>query len=174
MMLSLENGAETTAPHLMNWPAIEAHARERFREQDLALTDLRATVLRELWESGTPQGAYGLTRLLNAHLPKPLAPNSIYRVLALLHELRLVRRITSQQTFKVVNPGEREDDVLLLCERCGDCMSAGHARIGDELLELASAHEFAPSNRIVEIVGTCGPCARSLPDSVCRPALRRA
>lgn len=136
---------------------MEAHARAVCEASRFEFTALRSAVLQTLWAAGTPLGAYELTRRVNLGLTKPLASNSVYRILDFLIHAGLARHIASRQAFVVVPPSQLPDAVLLLCDKCGRC-AACEATVLPDLKKLAAAEGFKFERPIIEVAGTCASC----------------
>lgn len=130
----------------------------------VTLTKLRLAVLRQLWATrGSAIGVYDLTANIIHSDGGQIAPNSVYRVLAKLQALGVVRRIESRQAYKLMQGGAADGDIFLLCDPCKSIAAIYDSGIETVLADRARAEGFGLQSRIIEISGHCGPCRRAAP-----------
>ena len=68
-------------------------------EQNARMTTTRESVLRLLWQSHRPLGAYQLQDQLAELLNKPIAPPTVYRAIEFLLQLGLIHRLPSLNAY---------------------------------------------------------------------------
>ncbi|WP_408589186.1 Fur family transcriptional regulator [Novosphingobium sp.] len=123
-------------------------------------TDMRADVFAALAALQKPASAYDIARNVSALRDKPVAPNSVYRILDLFVRTNLARRVESANAY-VVNshPGCRHDCIFLICDSCGQAMHLDDDVLTGALRQAAAAAGFAEVRPVVEIRGLCRECA---------------
>ena len=122
----------------------------------LRFTAIRRSVLKTVWQSHAPVGAYDILAKLNAKGGKH-APMAIYRALDFLLENGLVHRIASQNAFiGCAHPESEHDSQLLICRRCGSVAEIDSAPVTRALK--AAVPDFAIEQRTIEISGVCPNC----------------
>lgn len=125
------------------------------------LTEQREQVLRLVWQSHRPLGAYSLMELLAEATTRPVAPPTVYRALDFLSEQGLVHKIHSLNAFiGCSQPGEQHQSYFLICRQCQNAMECGNTRLAAALTETAASVDFQTEEQSVEIVGVCAPCRR--------------
>ena len=125
----------------------------------LRFTAIRRAVLKAVWQSHSPVGAYDILAKLNAKGAKH-APMVVYRALDFLLENGLVHRIASQNAFiGCTHPGVEHDSQLLICRRCGTVAEIDSVPVAHALK--AAAPGFTIEQRTIEISGVCPHCRSS-------------
>lgn len=141
--------------------AIES-ARQLCTRNGARLTTQREQVLRLIWRSQKPLGAYSLMDLLAKKTTRSIAPPTIYRALDFLGEQGLVHKIHSLNAFiGCSQPGEQHQSYFLICRSCETALECGNPQLGEALFQTASKAGFAAEQQTVEIVGLCSPCRSS-------------
>jgi len=138
-------------------------ATDHCRKSGLRLTPLRRKVLRAVWRSHHPLGAYEICDALVAEGNSVLPP-TVYRALDFLERNGLVHRIASLNAFIGCNQmGRHRNGRYLICSDCGSVAELPP----DELLERfaidAGALEFEALSIRLEAVGRCAACAAGAP-----------
>lgn len=166
-----------TAPSL----AFRAHDHEHCIDSAIAaaqriceargarLTELRRQVLRLVWQSHQPLGAYAILEQLGTRQaeadskPRRLAPPTVYRALEFLQEQGLVHRLSSLNAFiGCEHPGEHHHSQFLICRECHSVVEIADAGIDGAIQTAATGADFAVEGAGVEITGLCPSC-RSAP-----------
>lgn len=134
-------------------------ARELCARNGARLTVQREQVLRLIWRSHKPLGAYPLMDLLAEKTTRSIAPPTIYRALDFLSEQGLVHKIHSLNAFiGCSQPGEQHQSYFLICRHCETALECGNPQLGEALAQTATKAGFVAEQQSVEIVGLCSPC----------------
>lgn len=139
-----------------------AHAFERAEkvctERGVRLTVLRRAVLKIVWESHSPIGAYDiLDRLREAG--RRAAPVTVYRALDFLIANRLVHRLASQNAYLGCDqPEESHGAQFLICRVCGAAGEIHDGAIADAIAKSAAESGFRVEAPVVEVTGLCPRC----------------
>lgn len=127
------------------------------------LTDIRKQVLKTVWSSHTPIGAYDILSRLNARGGKA-APMAVYRALDFLMENGLVHRIASLNAFVgCAHPGEHHAGQFLICRDCGNVAELDNADVKRALAKAVTARGFTIDSEVIEISGRCPHCREHTP-----------
>lgn len=146
------------------WPELRARAAAALKRDGSYLTPLREAVLKELQSASGPIGAYDLAgRIVPLGKRPPIAVASVYRILAAFIDTGVVRRVESRHAFAVVQHGEADTALVLLCDGCGGSTAVNDPRLDARLLATARNQGFEPTSRIVELAGRCRDCAGVAP-----------
>lgn len=123
-------------------------------------TEMRSEVFGALAALEKPASAYDIARNVSARRGKPVAPNSVYRILDLFVRTNLARRVESANAY-VVNshPGCRHDCIFLICDSCGQAIHLDDDALTGALRQAAALAGFAEVRPVVEIRGLCRECA---------------
>lgn len=141
------------------WTELRARAEDALKHHGSLLTPLRECILKELQSASGPIGAYDLAeRIGRFGKRRPVAANTIYRILATFVDAGVVRRLQSRHAFTVIQPGEADTALVLLCDDCGGSTAVNDTRLDARLLESAREQGFEPTSRIVELAGRCRAC----------------
>ena len=137
-------------------------AMERARNLCIArgsrLTALREQVLRIVWRSHNPIGAYEvLDELAKEH--KSARPPTVYRALEFLQLHGLVHKIETRNAFLgCAEAGIRHEAQFFICERCGTAEEVIDDGLTKAVEDAAKAHSFAVDRKVIEIAGLCERC----------------
>lgn len=147
--------------HLAGASLVEA-ARATLVEAGEQWTDMRADVFAALVALAKPASAYDIARDVGTRRGKPVAPNSVYRILDLFVRANLARRVESANAY-VANPhpGCRHDCIFLICDRCGKALHLDDDRMAGALRDAAQGAGFTEVRPVIELRGTCEACAIS-------------
>ncbi len=128
------------------------------KEHGAALTALRIDVLRLIYESTVPLGAYDLLRKLR--ITKPNAePPTVYRTLEFLQKYHLIHRIESDNAYIACDqPNVQHQGHFLLCQQCGLAIELQDERIKTAIEMCAAENKFTIANHCTEIIGLCENC----------------
>lgn len=154
--------AYQTHDHQYCIDAAIAGARDVCAERGVRLTSQREQVLRLVWQSHKPLGAYPLMDMLASITTRPVAPPTVYRALDFLSEQSLIHKIHSLNAFVgCANPGNHHQSHFLICRRCQIAVECGSADVNAVLMRTASAAGFVAEQQSVEILGLCPACRDS-------------
>ncbi|MCV6587709.1 MAG: transcriptional repressor [Marinobacterium sp.] len=135
-----------------------AQARELCKARKQRLTAIRELVLRLIWQSHQPLGAYDLLPAL-AEAGFNSAPPTVYRALDFLQTQGLVHRIASLNAFVgCPSPEHAHDGCFLICENCRTVVELDAGSIINQVQTEAQALGFAVRQQTIEISGLCPNC----------------
>lgn len=140
-----------------------AKAEQRCRDQGTRFTPIRRRVFELI--SVTPGGlkAYELLDQLSSEHASARPP-TVYRALDFLIEQGLVHRIESLNAFiACACPEHRTNFQLIICKQCGYVEELHHARVTEQLDQLAVEHGFRIERQTIELYGLCGDCQQAPP-----------
>jgi len=133
-------------------------ARTLCRERKQRLTAIRELVLKLIWQSHKPLGAYDLLPAL-AEAGFNSAPPTVYRALDFLQAQGLVHRIASLNAFiGCPSPDHAHDGCFLICQQCGTVVELDASKIINQVQQEAQAMGFTPHHQTIEIAGLCPNC----------------
>ena len=122
------------------------------------LTDLRRAVLKIVWESHSPIGAYDILDRLR-DTGRRAAPVTVYRALDFLIANRLAHRLASQNAYLGCDhPEESHGAQFLICRRCGTTGELNDSEIAAAIAKSAEETGFRIEAPVVEITGLCPRC----------------
>nr|WP_275424725.1 Fur family transcriptional regulator [Marinobacterium sediminicola] len=135
-------------------------ARQLCRERQQRLTPVRELVLKLIWQSHQPIGAYELLPAL-AEAGFNSAPPTVYRALEFLQEQGLVHRIASLNAFVgCPHPEQSHQGCFLICRQCHSTSELDAAPVRASLEQSAHAVGFVIEQETVEVTGLCPNCQR--------------
>ena len=128
-------------------------------EANVRMTATREAILRLLWQSHQPLGAYQLQQQLAKVTDKPVAPPTIYRAIEFLLEMGLVHRIPSLNAFfGCPFPTSDHSNIFMICEQCKTVAEMADNRVNRLLEELTQKANFTLNNKNIELFGLCPNC----------------
>lgn len=134
-------------------------ARSRCLASGVRLTSLREQVLRLIWQSHKPLGAYALMDMLAAEATRRVAPPTVYRALDFLLEQQLIHRIHSLNAFiGCAHPDGGHANNFLICQACGVAVEFSNQHIDSAVAETAAESGFAITTQAIELAGLCSQC----------------
>ena len=134
-------------------------AEIRCKERGARLTPARLAAFSELVKSDQPLSAYELVALLEQRENRKIAPLTVYRHLDFLMGVGLVHRLESTQSYlPCAFSDHTHDSQYLMCSQCGRVDELASSALSKALADIATAHEFAVSNAVIEITGLCARC----------------
>jgi Fur family zinc uptake transcriptional regulator len=135
-------------------------AENAYVEAGGRLTELRASVLRELAASHQALGAYDVIERMSA-AGRRVAPISVYRALDSLLEVGLVHRIESRNAFIACHAAHDESRpiLFLVCDSCGTVAESGEEGLNEALGNAAKNAKFTLDDTVLEMTGLCEHCA---------------
>lgn len=136
-----------------------ARARRICAQTGVKLTPLREDVLRVLLSSHQALGAYEIIERLNKQ-GRRLAPISVYRIIDVLAEARLVHRLESKNAFFACLSAHKNDKsvVVLVCDSCHAVAEAEAPEAWRAINSMTQASDFQVTETVLEIQGTCSHC----------------
>lgn len=135
-----------------------SQARSLCKARKQRLTAIRELVLRLIWQSHQPLGAYDLLPAL-AEAGFNSAPPTVYRALDFLQAQGLVHRIASLNAFiGCPSPDHAHDGCFLICESCRTVVELAADAIINQVQQEALAMGFAVRQQTIEISGLCPNC----------------
>jgi len=137
-----------------------ARAEEVCEAKDTRLTDIRKRVLKAIWLSHKPVGAYDLLKIIGKDTAR-LAPTTIYRAIDFLMENGLVHRLASLNAY-VGCPHPESDHApqFMICSDCGTAAELEEDAASKLLVRAAAANGFKVRSQVVELSGTCSHCSK--------------
>ncbi len=139
-----------------------AAAKKLCRDQHQRLTPVRELVLRLIWQSHKPLGAYDLLPAL-AEAGFNSAPPTVYRALEFLQEQGLVHRLASLNAFiGCSHPGSEHSGYFFICESCQQALEVEAQPLQNLLTEQATELGFSIRKETIEVLGTCPSCRASI------------
>lgn len=158
-MLSNSNLAYTQHDHRRCAQAALQQARRLCLQRGRRLTGLRESVLRLVWQSHRPLGAYRIVDQLSELNGKRVRPPTVYRSLEFLLELGLIHRLATLNAYiGCPFPGSEHSDLFLLCRICGGVAECSAPVLNRALDTTAARVGFQPERQIIEVQGLCQAC----------------
>ena len=141
-----------------------ASANSLCAEKNARMTTTRESVLRLLWQSHQPLGAYQLQDQLSRLLNKPVAPATIYRAVDFLLGLGLIHRIASLNAYiGCPFPNSEHSNLFMICSDCGSVAEVAHNTLNGLLQNICDRSNFTLQSQSLELFGQCPQC-RSEPE----------
>lgn len=141
-----------------------ASANSLCTEKNARMTATRESVLRLLWQSHQPLGAYQLQDQLSRLLNKPVAPATIYRAVDFLLGLGLIHRIASLNAYiGCPFPNSEHSNLFMICSDCGSVAEVAHNTLNGLLQNICDRTNFTLQSQSLELFGQCPQC-RSEPE----------
>ncbi|MCS5587516.1 MAG: transcriptional repressor [Porticoccaceae bacterium] len=136
-----------------------AQAYELCANLQVRMTPTREAILRLLWQSHQPLGAYQLQEQLAKVTNKRIAPPTIYRAIEFLLELGLVHRIPSLNAFfGCPFPNSEHSNIFMICDQCKSVAEVADKQINKLLETLSHKANFKLQTRTIELFGLCPNC----------------
>ena len=143
-----------------------ASANSLCAEKNVRMTATRESVLRLLWQSHKPLGAYQLQDQLSKLLNKPVAPATIYRAVDFLLGLGLIHRIPSLNAYiGCPFPNSEHSNLFMVCSDCGNVAEVAHNILNGLLQTICDKTNFTLQSQSLELFGQCRQCASNTEDS---------
>lgn len=123
------------------------------------LTPLREQVLKLIWQSHKPLGAYELMDMLANSTERRVAPPTVYRALEFLLEQHLIHRINTLNAYiGCTHPNSEHANNFLICEDCGVAIEFSSDPLMEAINCAAQHFDFQSRSQSLEIVGCCSQC----------------
>lgn len=139
-----------------------SQARAACRERGARLTELREEVLRLVWQSHRPIGAYALLEMLGARAGarRRPGPPTVYRALEFLREQGFVHRVESLNAYVGCQIGAGpHDHQLYICRGCGATLESAQPAIRAAVAHYGDEVGFTVESMALEVLGLCPGCA---------------
>lgn len=139
-----------------------SQARAACRERGARLTELREEVLRLVWQSHRPIGAYALLEMLGARAGarRRPGPPTVYRALEFLREQGFVHRVESLNAYVGCQIGAGpHDHQLYICRGCGATLESAQPAIRTAVARYGDEVGFTVESMALEVLGLCPGCA---------------
>lgn len=141
-------------------------ANDLCTEKKARMTITRESVLRLLWQSHQPLGAYQLQDQLSKLLEKPIAPPTVYRAIEFLLQLGLIHRIPSLNAYiGCPFPNSEHSNLFMICSQCGSAAEVAHNTINGLLQSASDKANFTLQSQTLELFGLCPQCSSNPDDS---------
>ena len=151
--------------HVRSINAAISRAHEICAKSNVRLTATREAILRLLWQSHQPLGAYQLQQQLSKVSEKPVAPPTIYRAIEFLINLGLVHRIPSLNAYVGCPfPNSEHSNIFLICKECNTVAEIADIRVNVLLESLCDKVDFKHESQTIEIFGCCPNCKSGVID----------
>ncbi len=133
-------------------------AKRRCKEKQQRLTPVRELVLRLIWQSHKPLGAYDLLPAL-AQAGFNSAPPTVYRALEFLQEQGLVHRLSSLNAYiGCIHPDKEHSGCFFICESCQQALELEAPSLQTNLQQQAQQIGFSIRKETIEVLGICPEC----------------
>lgn len=158
-MLSNSRTAYQSHNHQKCVDAALAQARTLCESRGARLTPIRESVLRLVWQSHRPMGAYNIAEQLPGVLGRRILAPTVYRSIDFLLALGLIHRITTLNAY-IGCPfaGSEHSDLFLICENCGSAAEFSAEMVQSSIDAAADRAHFKVSSQQLEILGLCPNC----------------
>jgi len=158
-MLTNARLAHQPHDHVRCINAAIARAHEICEQANVRMTATREAILRLLWQSHQPLGAYQLQQQLSKVADKPIAPPTVYRAIDFLLELGLVHRIPSLNAFfGCPFPNSDHSNIFMICEQCKTVAEMADNQVNSLIETLTEKSKFKLQSKTIELFGLCPNC----------------
>ncbi|HYW16834.1 MAG TPA: hypothetical protein VE891_11875 [Allosphingosinicella sp.] len=127
------------------------------RDRGISWTPLRQQILELLWRSGKPWGAYALAEELRRASFQGY-PNSVYRILAIFEQARLVVNIVSSRRVQISPDPAEFAWAVLQCPECDRFELVPFTSQAAIVREAAGRLGYATGQVMIECIGQCRGC----------------
>ena len=136
-----------------------ARATEVCAERKARLTPARQQVLKLIWQSHRPLGAYRILELMTEQSGKRVLPPTVYRALDFLLEAGLIHRIASLNAYiGCPFPNSHHNELFLICRECGSAAECSAEQVSSAITSTAKRANFQLESQSVELAGLCPQC----------------
>ena len=140
--------------------AAMARANDICSAENHRLTPTRESVLRLLWQSHRPLGAYQLQDQLAKLSGKPIAPPTIYRAVDFLLKVGLIHRIASLNAYiGCPFPNSEHSNLFMICTGCGSAAELALNSVNELLKSTCDKANFTLDEQSIELYGLCPNCS---------------
>ncbi len=136
-------------------------ARALCKERGLRFTPIRELVLKTIWQSHKPLGAYELLPTLAASGFNS-APPTVYRALEFLQEQGFVHRVALLNSYiGCPHPEKSHQGSFLICRECDNTVEIETQEIEQAINSQAHKYNFSPEKQSIEVLGLCPNCQKA-------------
>ncbi len=129
------------------------------QQRGVRLTPLRHQVLKLIWQSHKPLGAYTILKNLHNEQQRRVAPPTVYRALDFLLAQGLIHRLASLNAFiGCWHPDAPHIGQFLICEGCGNAAEFDAPLINADMVQHAQQLGFRVEKQTIELMGQCAQC----------------
>lgn len=161
-MLSNSKAAYLRHDHDRCQSAALAQAKALCQRDGARLTPIRETVLRLIWQSHRPLGAYDIIERLSETSGQRVAPPTVYRALDFLLSRGLVHRLATLNAYiGCPFPDNAHSNVFMLCRACSSVAEYSVEAIDKAIVATAERAGFAIDSQAIEVSGLCPGCKES-------------
>lgn len=158
-MLSNSRVAYREHNHLRCQNAAMQRARSLCEQHKVRLTPIRENVLRLLWQSHRPLGAYEIIEQLSDAGEKSVKPPTVYRAIDFLLEQGLAHRLATLNAYiGCPFPGNPHRFAVFVCQACGSAAESSFEAIDNAIGAAAARADFEVHGQAVEVTGLCPQC----------------
>ena len=158
-MISNSKVAYQQHDHLRCQKAAMQQARTVCERDKARLTPIREKVLKLIWQSHRPLGAYDIIEQLSTASKKRILPPTVYRALDFLQARGLIHRLSTINAFiGCPFPDSAHSNVFLLCRACGGAAECSVDSINNAIVSVAGRTGFEVEAQSVELSGLCLIC----------------
>ncbi|NRA31400.1 MAG: transcriptional repressor [Parvularculaceae bacterium] len=137
-----------------------AAAIAKCRLSGAQITPLREAVLKALWSTEQPLGAYELRDQVSQDVEREISAPTIYRTLDFLCAHGVAVRIESRNAYVACkHPHDDHACILFVCNECGASSEVENKKLERLLAADAKALGFSIDHRVLELSGSCAACA---------------
>ena len=139
--------------------SLKAAARERMTDQGEQWTGMRAAVFDALASFEKPASAYDVAEAVSKAEGRRIPANSVYRILDLVVEANLARRVETANAY-IANqhPGCMPDCIFLICEQCGKTVHIDDDALSASIRKAAGDAGYFATRPVIEVRGKCSDC----------------
>ena len=138
-------------------------AKTLCEDSEVRLTPIREAVLRTIWASHRPLGAYDIVdkMTLETTSGKRILAPTVYRAIEFLLAQGLIHRIATLNAYiGCPFPGSHHSDFFLICRECGSAAECSADQLNIAVEQTAKRANFKVETQVIEIAGLCPECQR--------------
>ena len=137
-------------------------AKHICKQKKLQFTPTRKLVLKLIWQSHRPLGAYQILDMLADLNKKSIAPPTVYRAINFLLSHGLIHRIPSLNAFiGCPFPTSAHSNVFMICENCNNAAEISDNGLNKMLRSACERAQFHLNIQNIELFGTCASCTEN-------------
>lgn len=129
-------------------------------KQGLKLTNSRRSLIQHLARADRPMKAYDLAVAISEGRSTTYPP-VVYRILEVLRGQGCAHKLTSINSYVLLDPRAPAPSAYLVCEKCETVEVTSGAGIPKSLVSTAEQKGFAPRSTSLEVIGLCRGCRTS-------------
>lgn len=134
------------------------HATNKIKKAGYKITGPRMAVLEVLAKANTPLSAYDIEKEIPKNIPVNIV--TIYRVLEVFEELKIIHRIMSTQGYKRCEFSEASGcHHFAVCKKCDQVEEFVEQNICSKKANLPKNLSFKQLEHVSEYIGLCSKCS---------------